>query len=297
MAQSSIKIKEADGAVKTLQSVLHQDGTLSTINISKEFILSVMMGEVEGFSVVDKFGANSMVSTSTNPEDVVEQGGLQTYAAVGTAPIAYVSSSEVANTQTVSVLGLDIDGSKVEQEVTLDGQNIVSLTTPLFRADRVSNSGSPSEFTGDVYVHSDPTPTNGVPTTVSIAVMMSSAHQQSLKAAYTIPKGYVGFLYRGELGLEVSGNAAVVADYCRFLYKSRRYGKVFTTKKRVSVMVSQGAYQDQRSFQDILPALTDIRISAYEVSVEMGVWAAFDILLVDETLLSPVFLAAIGQPS
>ena len=55
-------------------------------------------------------------------------------------------------------------------------------------------------------------------------------------------------------------------------------------------------FQDERSFPDIIPGLTDIKLTVEEVSDDMGVWGAFDILLVDATALPDDLLSIIGQP-
>jgi len=52
---------------------------------------------------------------------------------------------------------------------------------------------------------------------------------------------------------------------------------------------------EDRTFPDIIPALTDIKITVEEVSATMGVTGTFDILLIDERFLQPTLLAAIGQ--
>ena len=63
-------------------------------------------------------------------------------------------------------------------------------------------------------------------------------------------------------------------------------------------MVGGGSalYQDSKSFPDLLPAFTDIRLNVELVTEEMGVWAAFEILLVDETLFEDSFISS-TQPS
>lgn len=252
-------------------------------------------GQTTGYSVIDKFGANPLITTGSDPEDVVQQGGIQRLADWGTAPIIYMSTSDAGNTQKIEVTGLDINGDAVTQEVICDGQNNVNLSTPLYRL-FTAETNDTTTFAGTVYFHDDPTPTNGVPTTVSIFGIVTEPNQRTLIASYTVPKGKVGYLYRGELGIEKTGGPSAVAEYARFLYLSRRLGKVFTSKKRITVMVAQGAYQDVRTFPDIIPALTDIKIQVEEVSADIGAWATMDIRLVDESKFSQAFLTAIGQP-
>lgn len=262
--------------------------------------LAVSMGRVNGFSKVDKFGVNQQITTSTDPEDIWEFGGEYNYDENGTAPIAYLSSSDALDVgMTISVQGLDINGNYIAQDIEIDGQNVVLLETPLWRVYRMQNiSDTGKDLAGILYCHTDPNPTAGVPAAVSVRAIINNGNNQTLMALYTIPKGKVGFLYRGEIGVELEGSAAALAEYAHCHYASRRYGKIFTVKKAVTCIVGGGSslYQDYRSFPDVIPALTDIKITAIEVSQTMGLFATFDILLVDQERLEPSYLAAIGQP-
>jgi hypothetical protein len=262
------------------------------------FELGVTMGMVDGHSTLDKFGVNPEITTATDPEDVWEFGGEYNYDTDGTAPIQYTSSSDATDTgQTISIQGLDVNGDFVEQEVTTNGQAVVNLTTPLWRVFRMQNvSDNGLSLSGVFYCHTDPTPTNGVPASAAVRAIIDDGNNQTLMALYTIPKGKVGFLYRGELGVELEGNAASLAEYANCHYESRRFGKVFTVKKVVTCLVGGNSiYQDKRSFPDVLPDLTDIKLSVIEVTQTMGIWGTFDILLVDEDKFSTEFLTEIGQ--
>ena len=273
-----------------------EDQFAKTIN-SKWFDLSVNMGQIDGFSVIDKFGINPIIDQTTDPEDIWEFGGEYNYDAFGTAPIRYISSSSALDTQEISVLGLDINGNLVSQTVVADGQNNISLQTPLWRVFRLENEADEgNDINGVLYCHTDPTPTNGVPASIAVRAVIDDGNNQTQMAIYTIPRGYVGFLYRGELGVQLSGGTSSLADYAKFHYQSRRCGKVFKIKKTINCTVGgNSVYQDSRSFPDVIPALTDIRLRCQEVSTTMGVWGAFDILLVEEKYLSEGFLNAIGQ--
>jgi len=83
----------------------------------------------------------------------------------------------------------------------------------------------------------------------------------------------------------------------RVHYYSRRYGKVFRVKKSISLITAgTSVFQDERTFPDVIPALTDIKLTVEEVSDTMGIWGTFDLLIVDEEQFSDEYLAAIGQP-
>jgi len=263
----------------------------------RPFRLAVSMGLIPQYSVVNKFGANESITTGSDPEDIWEFGGLYPYDADGTAPIQYLSSTDNSDTQVVIVVGLDINGEEVQQSATLTGQTVVTLTTPLWRVYRMWNDDT-TDMAGMVYCGTDSTPTTGVPGAGQTRALIENGNNQTQMAIYTIPKGYVGFLYRGEVGVEEEGNTASLAEYARFRYYSRRFGKVFRINKTITSIVGGGSsiYQEDRLFPDVIPSLTDLKLTVAEVSQTMGAYGTFDILLIEESEFSTEYLQAIGQP-
>jgi hypothetical protein len=260
--------------------------------VSSKFTLAVTMGLVPGHSTQDKFGENPQVDTSTDPEDIWEGGGAYTYDTNGTAPIVSIASSSVSDTEPTMITGLDIDGNEVDQTITLQGTTRVALTTPLWRVYRIQNEGV-LDYVGNVFVYTGTgtVPSIGDPEVRAIVV---NGNNQTLMSLYTIPKGKVGFLYKGELGMSRSQTAGAA----RCAYYSRRYGKVFKIKKRVDITNNGSSiYQDERSFPDVIPSLTDIKLTVEEVTANgIGVFGTFDILIVDEDRFSLNYLTSIGQP-
>lgn len=243
----------------------------------------VQMRAIPGVSSVDKFGVNPLITTSSDPEDIWEFGGEYIYDDWGTAPIISLSSSSAVDNQPISIDGLDIEGNAVNQLITLNGQTRVALTTPLWRVYRMENEADQGgDINGIVYCYTGTANTAGVPADANVRAIINGEHNQTLMALYTIPKGKVGFLFRGELGVELEGNSAALAEYAHIHYESRRVGKVFKVKKAITNIVGGNAeHIDVRSFPDIIPELTDIKMRVIEVSMTMGVWGTFDILLYD----------------
>lgn len=263
---------------------------------ASELSIQVPLGNVAGASWVDKFGINPEVAPDTDPEDIIEQGGRIQYDTNGTAPIKYWSSSSALDTgQEIAIYGNDINGDKVIQTITSDGQSNVLLPTPLWRNWRQENNSETLDIQGVGYCHTDPTPTNGVPVDLAIRTIINGSKNQTLFSGYTIEKGYVGFLKRGEIGVELEGNAATLSEYAHCHYESRRYGKLFKVKKSVTVFPGY-PYVDVRPFLDPLPSLTDIRLVAESVTQTMGLFATFDIMIIDENKFEEDYLIAIGQP-
>ena len=116
---------------------------------------------------------------------------------------------------------------------------------------------------GIVYCHTQDVPVAGVPDQANIRAIINNGNNQTLMALYTVPKGKVGFLMRGELGVsrsQTSGEAQCA-------YYSRRAGSQFTVKKRINLSnAGSSIYQDERSFPDIIPQFTDIKLTSESVS-------------------------------
>lgn len=280
----------ATGAIIVNEAVGSTEGEGSAyLNVGQSFNLKVNQGLIPGHSPIDKFGENPDIDTATTPEDVWEYGGLYTYDADGTAPIVSLVS-DAADTVPIRVQGLDIDGVLTDQTVTLTGTTRVALTTPLWRVFRMSNEGT-ADLSGTCYCY---TGTGNVPGAGEVRAIIDDGNNQTLMALYTVPANKVGFLYRGEFG----ASRALTTAEVQGAYYSRRYGKVFKIKKRINISnAGSSIYQDERSFPDVIPALTDIKLTVESVSANnIGVFGTFDILLIDEELFPDSYLTAIGQP-
>lgn len=123
-------------------------------------------------------------------------------------------------------------------------------------------------------------------------------NNQTQMAIYRIPKGKVGFLKRGEVGIELEAGVSAGTQTVRAAYRSRRPGQAYTIKKSIS-MITNGSsiYGDKRTFKDVIPGLTELKLSSMMSSdAAIGVWGAFDLEFWDESLFSNAYLAAIGQP-
>lgn len=294
-ASKKIWVKSPSGvsriAIKTIPS--------TTLYSPISYEDAITKGLVDGVEALDKYGSNEQITPSTDPEDIIQQGGRIQYDDNGTAPIRYISSSDALDVgQTISVPGLDIDGNEVKQNAITDGQNNVLLTTPLWRQNRMENNSDENlPLNGILYCHTDPTPTNGVPATIAIRTIITQGKEQTLFAGYTVPAGKVAFLKRGEIGIGLEGGASSLSEYAVCHYESRRYGKLFKVKKEFSLMVGgNNIYTDKRVFADVIPALTDIRLTVDIVSAEMRSWGTFDLELVDEEKIPVEYLQKIGQP-
>lgn len=274
-----------------MQSSRYIQDQFSKISGVKNWELMLSMGEIRGFTTVDKFGENPSID-SGDSADIWEGGGEYSWDMAGTDPIrSLISDSSADDGLPIEVYGLDINGFEVSQTIILGDVAREPLKINLWRVYRMINVGD-RDIEGTVYCYVG---SGGVPSLEDTRAIINNGNNQTLMALYTVPLGKVGFLYRGELGVSRPQTSGAV----RCAYYSRRRGKVFTIKKRVDLSNSGSSiYQDSRSFPDVIPALTDIKLRVEESTANgTGVFGTFDIMLVDEEYLSPEFLISIAQPS
>ena len=230
----------------------------------REFFLEVSKGNVRGHSIVNKFGQNDDLNSSTY-EDIWDGGG--TYSWPSTALITNIVSTKAADSTAVEVQGLDSDGSLCVQETTLNGTTKVDLPIPLWRVFRMKNAGA-YDFEGDVTA-------DNTGETVTYA-KMAQGNNQTLMCLYTIPKGKTGYLVNGTAS--ISDNNRSVAAGGRFLM--RPFGGVFQLKNTFGV-TDTNALIFPFPLPGKIPEKTDMRVECKGDAGGVVVNATFAVLLVD----------------
>lgn len=254
------------------------------------FELRVSLGLEPGMSIVDKFGSNPDVDTTTTPAYLWPLQSNYSWGNDLGEPL-YMSSSSAADTQDVELSTLVTpDGGTTWNPETLSGtlagqtKTLVPTTYDVTRAFRgESEADFGGDFAGDIYFYYDTTVTGGVPDDldkVLVYIPAGEAKNQSKQLMFTIPSGSWGFLFRGEAGITRGGSS----NECEFAYISRRKGKVFKEKKDFGTTNQGGPfYTDLRPFQDIIPPQTDLAIRANVVGAnDTPVWGTFHILLIEQ---------------
>ena len=243
--------------------------TTTAENLSpKPYYLEVAKGNIPGSSIVNKFGQNDALNSSTY-EDVWDGGGTYSYPADATASITKVVSTSASDITDVEVQGLSVDGTLTVQTMTLTGTTPVTLTTALWRVFRMKNVGA-TAWIGDV------TATDAVGTTDYAKVQIGN--EQTLMALYTIPLGYTGYLLQGTNMLIGTNRAYSITGRMTM----RQYGGVFQLKKTFGLQADGNSYIDVISpLPGAMPAKTDIRVSAIS-SATGGINTTFAILLVED---------------
>ncbi len=273
----TVQVKDAGGLTKEM--LTSGDGlTASTpfSTITKDWFQAVAEGEIDGYSVVEKFGENPDIDTGSFPQDIWSHGGLYTFST--SADIDSVSSSSASDTTEITIQGLDANWDFHSQTATLNGQTRVVLDTPLIRCFRAYNSNS-TDWVGDVHVYVDTALSGGVPIdSTKVRAEVSIGSGQTEMCIYTIPAGKTGYFLGGYTAMSRVGNNSAV-----FTSKLRAFGGVFRTVSRISCIGSGGSNWNYRYPVGLaIPEKSDILLRCEEVDANnSGVSGGFTILLKD----------------
>lgn len=235
-------------------------------------------GGMPGYSSIEKFGENPEITTATDPEDVWDGGGIYTFSA--TANIDSISSSDNGDTQDIYITGLDTNWEEVNQTVTLTGQTVATLSTPLIRIYRMINVGS-TDIAGIVYCYiNGAIVVAGVPSLATdIRAIINNGNNQTLMCVYTVPAGKTGYFWAGYVSISRGGGVSAAAD---FTWRARAFGGVFSVKSRIAAVTGgNSSWNYTYKIPLALPEKTDVLIRCEEVSATVGVSGGFTVLLKD----------------
>lgn len=303
MGQSSSVeyLRGGNASDNVLVDILTALGGTTAFDVGQSFEQKVTQGLVEGYSWNDKFGVNDVITIDSDPEDVIEIGGIYPVDAFGTAPVVSIASTSASDVgvQVKCQLGLDINGDEVDDTYTLNGTTRVALTTPLWKALSFEVIGTQAPV-GDIFIY---TGTGTVPSLGDPEVRnyINSDDKRTNLMYTTIPAGKVGFLYSGEFNMELTSSGRTSTEFARCRYQSSRVvngvQQLFSTKKVITIVSTASSnYIDRRDFPDPIPALTSVKLNVKTVSDTMGIGGAAVYLIVDEDKLPTAYLQAIGQP-
>lgn len=257
---------------------------------------------------IDKFWSNEHIDSGANIQDIWQQGWQYIFT-VNTGVVYAFSSSDVNDQQPIefTVDTVDEHGNWNEEQFTQNAnwQNVVNIAPPswdpvvrIHRMENMADEGTDPDqwdIAGTLYCYeATATVVNGVPQEANlIRSIIEDGFNQTQQLLYTIPTWYVGFLLRWEAWVWKWAGT----DQMKMEYRSRRYWKIFKTKKSFTLMTGWSSiYRDIRSVKDPIPAKTDFMLrSVYASWNNMEAWGTFDLLLVDERMLSDTYLQAIWQ--
>jgi len=292
----SVPIKNSLGATVQLPAILNSDGQTYIMNTTMPWNDLIAMRLVPGVSSLDKWGVTLTTSVSA-PVDIWE--GVGEYEFETTNSITHIRAVNIGgaedadNGKTIELLCQLADGTEFEQSKAVGDDDVfIALDTPCSFVARMTNLAS-AKIEGSVQASVGTSAANS-----NQKAYIIDGNNQTQMAIYRVPKEKVIFLKRGEVGLNFSGNPSAGTQYLIEAYRSKRPGEDWTIKKSISGVTSATSnYEDRRIFKDIIPSLTEFKLSVMESSdATIGANGAFDLEIWDESLFSDEWLAAIGQP-
>ena len=238
--------------------------------------LLIAKGRIAGLDVLNKFGQTGADVDATDGlvdvwSGVEDTNADKNYTYSTSADIDTISSSDAGDSQVVQITGQTLDYTEVVQLATLDGQNKVTLDTPLFRVYRMINMGS-TNFAGNIYCYVDGTISGGIPTTSSsIRAIVTNGYNQTLMCLYTVPAGKTLYLSKGEAAV-----VSKIAGYMDGTFDVRPFGGVFQTKRTFGLSTTGSSYINVLFPQPLyIPPKSDLRVRISGSANSMGAVASF----------------------
>lgn len=244
----------------------------------KNFYLEVMLGNLPGHSMIQKFGRND--SILNNVWDLVSPTGPSgAFPASGT-PVRIKAGGNVADTangagaREITIIGIDTDLVEVSETIITAGANASAYTIASFwRVYRVYVS-SVGTYAGNNA--SDIIIENG-----EIAAVILAGEGQTQHAGFSIPSGKTGYL----IHVEIMVDANKSADIRIFTRENFTNTTAPMSPKRLKLYFDGilGHMEIQpHSPMLILPAVSDIWFEARGSGAGTEVSVDFEILLIDD---------------
>ena len=157
-----------------------------------DFYLELAAGGIPKHTGINKFGLNTDIDTSSDPETIWSAGGLVTFP-TASAALSVVSddvNDDEGSTgaEKIKVFGLDADYKLIEEEITLNGTSAVASTvyTNWLRVYRaiVTKAGSSAYNEGNITITIGGTTVAHVP----------AEYGQSQQAVYSVPASHEAYI-------------------------------------------------------------------------------------------------------
>lgn len=231
----------------------------------EQFDLNVSRGKVRGASSIHKFGATPSQSTNTTATIWDKPDTLYPWSAFDTAGVIVASTVDASDDgKVVTIIGLDENWDIIEEDFTLSSSGTVSGTKTFKRVYRGYIK------TGDDNV-ADVIFTRGGTEVLRITAGLG----QTLMSIYTVPNGYVGYLYQGVCTAQAGADAT---GFMMVRYNDN--GTAFRVGHTFEVSGDGGEYQYRFGFPIKIPSKSDIDVRVTTRSNNGRYTAAFDMLLI-----------------
>ena len=175
--------------------------------------------------------------------------------------VSVVSSNASDTGVDITIDGLDSNWNMISETIRVNGTTPVVTTNSFIRVVATVNTGS-NTIIGNISFTQDGT---------NVVAYIIDGIGRGLKAAYSIPAGYTGYLYKGDASVGKGGDAEVKMQV-------RYFGKTWLVGHVAQIYECQ--YNYDFPFPSVLPEKTDIKVTAKTSTTGTSIGCNFDILLV-----------------
>lgn len=185
--------------------------------LTKNWLIEVNKGDIEGHEIIHKFGDNDLVGTSFVP--VADSGIYQTPSTLQSLEIISSSANDTSagsGARTVTVYGInDTNGSwtRDNETVTLNGTTLVALTKQWYRIFRIRVDTSGTYANATATSHNSTITLRGAGVGATWGTVNSDSGfglGTSQIGVYTIPKGYTGAVIAKHVSVDANKPATIM---------------------------------------------------------------------------------------
>lgn len=146
----------------------------------------------------------------------------------------YICSSSALDTTTVSIQGLDENFESKQQNITLQGNTVLTLNGKWTRINQIFNYDS-SDIAGNVYVFTNTTVIDGVPQSgTAIKSVIENGFNQSLVGIYTVPRKRVFHATSYQISCDAKNANTLVNATVEFAVRMNVNG-IFRTQEIIAI--------------------------------------------------------------
>lgn len=226
--------------------------------------LSISRGHIKGVTHIHKFGAVPAMSVNTTGSIWDVSDTLYPWSAFNTAGVLTIPPVNVAdNGNIITVFGLDENYNTISENFTISSTLTVTGTKLFKRVYRAFDNVTTNAGNIDIQKGG---------TTVA---RITAGKGQTLMSVYTVPAGYTGYLLKGTMSCQLSGDATGDMFVRYFGQTSFRVGHSF------EVSGAGGPYTYEFGVPIQIPAKSDIDVRANVRTNNARVTAAFDLILIE----------------
>ena len=234
-------------------------------------------------SSIHKFGATNSMSIGTTGTIWDKDDTLYPWSAWDTAGTVVLTSSsteddedkgggvEGTGAHRVIIVGLDENYNPLEEELITNGTSTRTSTNSFKRIFRAYVSAG-NQNAGTISISRGGT---------DVAVIRAGLGQ-TLMSVYTVPAGYIGYLYKGTSSIEAGGDATIN------MFIKKNDANAFRIAHTFELTATGGQYMYEFAFPPPIAPMTDIDVRATMRSNNSRVTAAFDLLLVEDDPAAPI---------